>query len=151
MLSTTNPTLAFHSPFAMDVVLAALRSGEWPLLDYLDELEAHFEEREPEIEAFVPENGRFDRLRDEAEALLGKYPDPGKRPLLFGLPIGVKDIFHVDGFVPSNLLAAGRANINTYAAARTVIRSNLNRHPIPRKIYPAGFKCFEDRRRTMQR
>ena len=99
MLSTTNPTLAFHSPFAMDVVLAALRSGEWPLLDYLDELEAHFEEREPEIEAFVPENGRFDRLRREAEALLVKYPDPGKRPLLFGLPIGVKDIFHADGFV----------------------------------------------------
>ena len=99
MLSNTSPTLAFHSPFAIDVVLAALRSGEWSLLDYLDELEAHFEEREPEIEAFVPEDGRFDRLRREAEALLKMYPDPGKRPLLFGLPIGVKDIFHTDGYV----------------------------------------------------
>jgi Asp-tRNA(Asn)/Glu-tRNA(Gln) amidotransferase A subunit family amidase len=99
MLSNTSPTLAFHSPFAMDVVLAALRSGEWSLLDYLDELEAHFEEREPEIEAFVPEDGRFDRLRTEAETLLDLYPDPKKRPLLFGLPIGVKDIFHADGFV----------------------------------------------------
>lgn len=99
MLSNTSPTLAFHSPFAMDVVLAALRSGEWSLLDYLDELEAHFEEREPEIEAFVPENGRFDRLRREAETLLETYPDPEKRPLLFGLPIGVKDIFHTNGFV----------------------------------------------------
>ncbi|MBE2223226.1 MAG: amidase [Anaerolineae bacterium] len=95
----------------MDVVLAALRSGEWPLLDYLDELETHFEEREPEIEAFVPENGRFDRLRREAEDLLERYPDPGKRPLLFGLPVGVKDIFHTDGFLtqagshlPSDLL-----------------------------------------------
>lgn len=111
MLSNTAPTLAFHSPFAMDVVLAALRSGEWPLLDYLDELETHFEEREPEIEAFVPENGRFDRLRREAEDLLERYPDPGKRPLLFGLPVGVKDIFHTDGFLtqagshlPSDLL-----------------------------------------------
>jgi Asp-tRNA(Asn)/Glu-tRNA(Gln) amidotransferase A subunit family amidase len=99
MLSNTSPTLAFHSPFAMDVVLAALRSGEWPLLDYLDELEAHFEKREPEIEAFVPENGRFDRLRHEAKQLLARYPDPEKRPFLFGLPIGVKDIFHIDGFV----------------------------------------------------
>lgn len=98
MLSNT-PTLAFHSPFSMRVVTDALRSGEWSLLDYLDELEAHFEEREPEIRAFVPENGRFDRLRREAEALLAQYPDPEKRPLLFGLPIGVKDIFHVDGFV----------------------------------------------------
>jgi Asp-tRNA(Asn)/Glu-tRNA(Gln) amidotransferase A subunit family amidase len=99
MLSNTAPTLAFHSPFAMDVVLAALRSGEWPLLDYLDELEVHFEEREPEIEAFVPEDDRFDRLRLEAEELLARYPDPGKRPFLFGLPIGVKDIFHTDGFM----------------------------------------------------
>ena len=99
MLSNTTPTLAFHSPFAMDVVLTALRSGEWSLLDYLDELETHFEEREPEIKAFVSENGRFDRLRREAEALLAQYPDPEKRPFLFGLPIGVKDIFHTDGFV----------------------------------------------------
>lgn len=99
MLSNTSPTLAFHSPFAMDVVLAALRSGEWSLLAYLDELEAHFDRREPEIEAFVPENGRFARLRREAEMLLTQYPDPEKRPLLFGLPIGVKDIFHIDGFV----------------------------------------------------
>ncbi len=98
MLSNTTPTLAFHSPFAMDVVLSALRGGDWSLLDYLDELEAHFEEREQEIEAFVPEDGRFNRLRKEAEHLLAQYPDPEKRPLLFGLPIGVKDIFHVDGF-----------------------------------------------------
>ncbi|PIE80779.1 MAG: amidase [Chloroflexi bacterium] len=98
MVSNTTPTLAFHSPFAMDVVLSALRRGDWSLLDYVTELEAHFAEREPEIEAFVPENGRFNRLRKEAEQLLARYPDPEKRPLLFGLPIGVKDIFYVNSF-----------------------------------------------------
>jgi len=91
-------TFAFHSPFAMDVTVAALRSGQWPLLDYLDELEAHFAVREPEVQAFVPEDGRFARLRREAEQLLAAYPEPEERPLLFGLPVGVKDIFHAAGF-----------------------------------------------------
>lgn len=77
----------------------ALRSGDLPLPVYLDTLEAYFEAREPAVLAFVPEDGRFDRLRHEAAALLARYPDPAQRPPLFGVPIGVKDIFHVDGFV----------------------------------------------------
>lgn len=77
----------------------ALRTGERPLLDYLAQLEAYFEQREPAVLAFVPEEGRFARLRREAEQLLADYPDVEKRPSLFGVPIGVKDIFHVDGFV----------------------------------------------------
>ncbi len=76
-----------------------LRSGKLDLLAYLDQLEARFEAREPEVLAFVPEDGRFTRLRYEAQQLLGEYPDSANRPPLFGLPIGVKDIFHVDGFV----------------------------------------------------
>ena len=43
--------------------------------------------------------GRFDRLRREASDLLRRYPDPMARPPLFGALVGVKDIFHVDGFV----------------------------------------------------
>jgi Asp-tRNA(Asn)/Glu-tRNA(Gln) amidotransferase A subunit family amidase len=49
--------------------------------------------------AFVPEEGRFARLRCEADRLLERYPNDALRPPLFGLPIGVKDIFHVDGFM----------------------------------------------------
>lgn len=59
----------------------------------LDRLEALFAEREPEVRAFLPEEGRFDRLRREAAAL-----DPEPRLPLFGLPVGVKDIIRVDGF-----------------------------------------------------
>ena len=65
----------------------------------LDRLEAHFDAREPEVLAFLPEAGRFDRLRREARALLDRYPQPGARPPLFGVLVGVKDIFHVDGFI----------------------------------------------------
>jgi Asp-tRNA(Asn)/Glu-tRNA(Gln) amidotransferase A subunit family amidase len=64
----------------------------------LDRLEELFAQREPEVLAFLPEDGRFERLRREAEALAKRWPDPGHRPPLFGVPIGIKDIFHVDGF-----------------------------------------------------
>jgi Asp-tRNA(Asn)/Glu-tRNA(Gln) amidotransferase A subunit family amidase len=64
----------------------------------LDALEARFAEREPGLRAFVPEKGRFERLRREKEDLQARWPDPRDRPPLFGVPVGVKDVFHVDGF-----------------------------------------------------
>jgi len=75
-----------------------LRSGELSFDDYLGQLEARFNKWEPDVQAFLPEAGRFDRLRRQALALLERYPHPINRPPLFGLPLGVKDIFHVDGF-----------------------------------------------------
>jgi Asp-tRNA(Asn)/Glu-tRNA(Gln) amidotransferase A subunit family amidase len=67
-------------------------------VSFLDRLEAHFAEREPGLQAFLPEEGRFDRLRREERELQARWPDPEDRPPLFGLPVGVKDIFHVEGF-----------------------------------------------------
>ncbi len=66
-----------------------------------------FDEREPTVSAFLPEPGRFDRLRREARELVDRYPDESypdeihpdeSRPALFGLLLGVKDVFRVDGF-----------------------------------------------------
>ena len=79
-------------------LLDGLRSGEVALLAWIDQLEARFDEREADVRAFVPEDGRFARLRHEAAQLLRAFPDPAARPPLFGLPVGVKDIFHVNGF-----------------------------------------------------
>ena len=76
----------------------ALRSGELALPRYLEELEGVFSAREPQVLAFLPELGRFARLHREATALQARYSAPEGRPSLFGLPVGVKDIFHVDGF-----------------------------------------------------
>jgi Asp-tRNA(Asn)/Glu-tRNA(Gln) amidotransferase A subunit family amidase len=75
-----------------------LRSGDLHLNDYLDELEKQFQQREPVVKAFLAEEDRFARLRQEAKLLLERYPNPQERPLLFGIPVGVKDIFNVDGF-----------------------------------------------------
>ncbi len=64
----------------------------------IDRAEAQFNACEPEVLAFVPEQGRFERLRREAQQLLDRHPQPGERPPLFGTLVGVKDIFRVDGF-----------------------------------------------------
>jgi len=79
-------------------VAAALASGELPLLAYLDALLARIAERDPALQAFLPEADRAGRLRREAAALLDRWPRPEDRPPLFGVPVGIKDIFRVDGF-----------------------------------------------------
>ena len=75
-----------------------LSNNEINLIDYLDDLESQFNLIEPNVLAFIPEKGRFTRLRKGVKNLYRKYPTPGTRPPLFGLVIGVKDIFHVNGF-----------------------------------------------------
>lgn len=78
-------------------LLNALRSAELPLDEWLGYLQERFEAIEPALQAFVPEDGRFERLGREARALVASYPEPLNRPPLFGLVVGVKDIFHVSG------------------------------------------------------
>jgi Asp-tRNA(Asn)/Glu-tRNA(Gln) amidotransferase A subunit family amidase len=68
------------------------------VLAEIDRIEAQFNACEPQVLAFMPEDGRFDRLRREAWQLPDRYPQPDRRPPLFGILIGVKDIFRVDGF-----------------------------------------------------
>jgi Asp-tRNA(Asn)/Glu-tRNA(Gln) amidotransferase A subunit family amidase len=75
----------------------SLHDGTLSLAAYLDRLEQRFRQVEPQIHAFVPEEGRFARLRREAEQLEERYPQPAARPPLFGVAVGVKDIFHVQG------------------------------------------------------
>jgi Asp-tRNA(Asn)/Glu-tRNA(Gln) amidotransferase A subunit family amidase len=67
-------------------------------LEDLDLLETLITQREPEVLALLPEDGRFDRLRHEWAVLNRRFPDPATRPPLFGAIVGVKDIFNVDGF-----------------------------------------------------
>ncbi len=74
-----------------------LRSGNLNLHLYLDHLEDLFSQKETEVQAFVPEEARFKRLHLQASSLLNTFPDPEDRPPLFGVPVGVKDIFQVSG------------------------------------------------------
>jgi Asp-tRNA(Asn)/Glu-tRNA(Gln) amidotransferase A subunit family amidase len=77
----------------------AFRTGELPITNYVSQMASLFDSREPDVLSFITEANRFDRLQKEAEELIKKFPDVNNRPPLFGMLVGVKDIFHVDGFV----------------------------------------------------
>ncbi|MXR43329.1 amidase [Halobaculum sp. WSA2] len=91
---------------ALAPLAAAFRTGERDPTAYANTLRDRIEARDPEIHAWV--DGAISRawLTAETEALLERHPrsdsesdagDGADRPPLFGVPVGVKDIFHVDG------------------------------------------------------
>jgi Asp-tRNA(Asn)/Glu-tRNA(Gln) amidotransferase A subunit family amidase len=38
-----------------------------------------------------------DAIDEQVETLFSRFPDPSRRPPLFGVPVGIKDIFRIDG------------------------------------------------------
>lgn len=98
----------------------ALRSGQLDLLTLVDEVCNRIDANEPDIHALVPEPGRRTRLLNEAASLQKRFPDPEGRPPLYGVLLGVKDIFYVDGFptragsqLPSELFVGQEASCVT--------------------------------------
>ena len=75
-----------------------LHTGGLTLHDYLSQIQERYVEREPSIQAFLPERDQFARLRANADRLMRRFPNPTNRPQLFGTLVGAKDTFHVDGF-----------------------------------------------------
>jgi len=74
------------------------------------------EKLDGDIQAFVPEPGRRERLEAAARSIAERWPDPAPRPPLYGIPVGIKDIVRVDGLptragsaVPPDALAGPQA------------------------------------------
>ncbi len=76
-----------------------LRRGRRSLALYLERQLQRLDRVEPHVQALLTETDRPKRLLAEAEELCSCYSEPSSRPVLFGALVGVKDIFHVDGFV----------------------------------------------------
>lgn len=99
---------------------AALRSGQLDLLTLIDDVCNRIDADEPSIHALVSEPDRRTRLWHEATALQKLFPDPESRPPLYGILLGVKDIFYADGFptqagsqLPSELFTGTEASCVT--------------------------------------
>jgi Asp-tRNA(Asn)/Glu-tRNA(Gln) amidotransferase A subunit family amidase len=86
-------------PAPLAEVADRLRRGDLDLHTYLDALCDRIDAVDPQVQAFLPEAERRARLHAAADELLATFPNPAARPALFGIPAGIKDIFHVDGFV----------------------------------------------------
>jgi len=78
-------------------VAAALRAGERDPAGYADHVCDRIDEHDPEIRSFRTECDRHERVLAAVRDVVD-CDDPGTRPPLFAVPVGVKDIVHVDGF-----------------------------------------------------
>ncbi|MFO7896455.1 MAG: amidase [Candidatus Cloacimonadales bacterium] len=86
-------------PCSLSEILQLLKTGDLLPEELIDLLCDRIEISDAVIRAFLPEEKRRERLQSQLRALKLRWPHPEKRPLLFGVPIGVKDIFCVDGFL----------------------------------------------------
>lgn len=75
----------------------ALHSAQLSLEEYLDVLRERVTEVEPQIGALVSEPDRWGRIQQRAETLRQTCSASNDAPRLYGVPVGIKDIFHVDG------------------------------------------------------
>ncbi|MCF7858311.1 MAG: amidase [Candidatus Cloacimonetes bacterium] len=64
----------------------------------IEDLCEKLETWDTKIKSFLPEKNRRWRLHKDLGQLYNRFPDTEKRPVLFGVPIGVKDIFNINGF-----------------------------------------------------
>ena len=90
-----SPQLVAPRPLAP--LAAELRSGQLPLRRYIEDSLERLDLVEPRLHCLLPESGRRERLLAEAAALESRWPNPAGPPL-YGVLLGVKDLFAVDGF-----------------------------------------------------
>jgi Asp-tRNA(Asn)/Glu-tRNA(Gln) amidotransferase A subunit family amidase len=114
-----NVRLRFRSS-SLPSTAQELISGAVDLLDYVRQTIDLVDESDVLVRAIIPEPARRRRLEAEAEALRDRYPQPSNRPSLFGVPVGVKDLFRVDGFatragsfLPAEVLAGPESSFVT--------------------------------------
>lgn len=86
-----------HSNHLAETV-AKLHRGSPTVQEYLAELQMRAETVEPEIKSLLPEPNRWSRLASTAEELEAQRTPTSTHKPLFGVPVGVKDIIHANGF-----------------------------------------------------
>ncbi|MFC6837821.1 amidase [Halomarina ordinaria] len=104
----------------LDEAAMALRTGERAVTDYVAELYERIDAFDDDVRAWVDA---------EAAALAERSPDPSHRPPLYGVPVGVKDVFHVDGMPtragsdlpPAELVGQQAAVVTSLRAAGALV------------------------------
>lgn len=116
-------------PASLTEIALSLNSNQLDLSSYINAVCDRIDVPDHQLQALLPEPDRRARLLQEATALKRRFPDPAIRPPLYGVLVGVKDIFHVDGFItragsqlPPELFAGPEAScVTTLRAAGALI------------------------------
>ncbi|MDP2329033.1 MAG: amidase, partial [Dehalococcoidia bacterium] len=92
---TAKPSLTRPAPLVR--LAAALRGGPPDVAAHIEDTLAWMTRVEPHVRTLLPEDGRRERLVAAIDTLVDRFPARDDRPALYGVPVGVKDIFAVDG------------------------------------------------------
>ncbi len=94
-----------------------LRTIKLDAKDYVRETCKVIDKKETHIKALIHEDNKHERLIEEVNVLRKRFPDPQKRPPLYGVLVGIKDIINTKGFetkagsnLPSNLFIGKEAS-----------------------------------------
>ncbi len=90
--------MKYLSECSLSKIIDEMQKGDISSENLIDSLCDKLDKWNDKIKAFLPEKNRRKRLHQDLKELYLKFPNPQERPILFGIPIGVKDIFLVDGF-----------------------------------------------------
>jgi len=117
-----------YLPAPLATTAHALRTDQLDLFAFIESICEQIDALEPRIHALLPEPGRRTRLLAEASRLRERFPDPANRPVLYGILLGVKDLFNVDGFptragsqLPAEVFAGPEASCVTALRAAGAI------------------------------
>lgn len=88
----------YYKTAALSELAIALRDNTLSLSEYISKTCERIQTVDTELQSLLPEADREKRLLAEAAILQSQYPDPSSRPPLYGILVGVKDMFRVDGF-----------------------------------------------------
>ena len=112
--------MKFISDCSLSEIISQIQTKELTPEKLIDDLCDKLDKWDSKIKSFLPEINRRERLKRDLKKLYQKFPDPQDRPILFGIPIGIKDIFHVDGFetkagsgLPSEIMQGKESEVVT--------------------------------------
>lgn len=120
----------------------SLRFETTDIETYYGDLRDRIERIDPTIRAFVDEENRWGRVDRAIDRVRARFPDPEARPPLYGVPVGIKDVFQVAGLetragsrVPPEELSEPEAEVvSALTDAGAIVLG---------KTVTAEFACFE--------
>ncbi len=113
-------TSNYSSTLNLQQLISSIHNGSVDIEELISYICNRIDTVEPQLHTLIDEPNRRERLLNEARELKKKYPNSSLFPPLFGIPIGVKDIFHAEGFetragsqLPASLLRGDEASVVT--------------------------------------
>ena len=112
--------MKYISECSLAKITDALKAGEITPFDILNECCKRFKEVDYKIKSFLPETVNCEKLEKNLKALTESVDSISDKYPFLGIPIGIKDIFHIEGYqtkagslLPPEILTGNESSLVT--------------------------------------